>query len=116
MEKSAPRFERLTSVLNRKPSYSPILLSLKNVSVSYGDMRVLKNINWNLNPVNIVTYGPNGCGKTTLLSLVLGDNQKAYGQNIHIFGKLRSSGESIWDIKEKFGQVGAELQQILCAG
>ena len=40
----------------------------------------------------------------------MGDNQKAYGQDICIFGKLRGSGESIWDIKEKFGQVGTELQ------
>ena len=113
MEKSVPRYDRLTSVLNRKPSYplTDPLLSLKNVSVSYGDMRVLKNINWEFKSgQHCHIYGPNGCGKTTLLSLVLGDNQKAYGQNIHIFGKLRGSGESIWDIKEKFGQVGAELQ------
>ncbi len=86
------------------------LLSLKNVSVRYGDLQIFKNVNWEFrHGQHCHIYGPNGCGKTTLLSLILGDNQKAYGQNIHIFGKLRGSGESIWDIKQKFGQVGTEL-------
>ena len=87
------------------------LLSLETVSVRYGAVQVLKDINWEFKSgQHCHIYGPNGCGKTTLLSLILGDNQKAYGQNIRIFGKLRGSGESIWDIKERFGQVGTELQ------
>jgi molybdate transport system ATP-binding protein len=53
--------------------------------------------------------GPNGCGKTTLLSLVTGDNHKAYGQDITLFGLKRGSGESVWDIKQKFGQVSTQL-------
>ena len=59
MTKPTPRFDRLTSVLNRKPSYSLTdpLLSLKNVSVSYGDIRVLKNINWD-NYHNDLPFNP----------------------------------------------------------
>ena len=113
MRKPALRFDRLPSALNRKslPPMTDPLLSLENVSVRYGEVQVLKDINWEFKSgQHCHIYGPNGCGKTTLLSLILGDNQKAYGQNIRIFGKLRGSGESIWDIKKKFGQVGTELQ------
>ncbi len=86
------------------------LLDLKNVSVSYGDTSVLTGVDWTLRPgqhCNIA--GPNGCGKTTLLSLVTGDNHKAYGQDITLFGRRRGSGESVWDIKQKFGQVDTQL-------
>jgi molybdate transport system ATP-binding protein len=82
------------------------LLELAGVSVSYGDTRVLNGVSWTLRPgqhCNIA--GPNGCGKTTLLSLVTGDNHKAYGQDITLFGRRRGSGESVWEIKQKFGQV-----------
>lgn len=86
------------------------LLELNDVSVSYGDTPVLSGVNWTLRSgqhCNIA--GPNGCGKTTLLSLVTGDNHKAYGQDITLFGRRRGSGESVWDIKQKFGQVDTQL-------
>ena len=53
---------------------------------------------------------PPGCGKTTLLSLITGDNHKAYGQDITLFGVRRGSGESVWDIKQKFGLLDTQLQ------
>jgi len=53
--------------------------------------------------------GPSGCGKTTLLSLITGDNHKAYGQDITLFGIRRGSGESVWDIKQKYGQLDTQL-------
>ena len=53
--------------------------------------------------------GPNGCGKSTLLSLITGDNHKAYGQDITLFGIRRGSGETIWDIKQKYGQLDNQL-------
>jgi molybdate transport system ATP-binding protein len=45
-----------------------------------------------------------------LLSLLTGDNPQAYRNEIYLFGRLRGSGESIWDIKEKIGFVSAEFQ------
>jgi molybdate transport system ATP-binding protein len=86
------------------------LLQLRNVSVQYGDLTVLRNVNWELtHGTHCCISGPNGCGKTTLLSLITGDNHKAYGQNITLFGRRRGSGESVWDIKQKFGLLNTQL-------
>jgi molybdate transport system ATP-binding protein len=87
------------------------LLELRNVAVQYGDVRVLHDVNWTLDRgTHCCVSGPNGCGKTTLLSLITGDNHKAYGQDISLFGIRRGSGESVWDIKQKFGQLDTQLQ------
>ncbi len=87
------------------------LLALKHVSVSYGEQHILNDVNWTLDwGQHCCISGPNGAGKSTLLSLLSGDNHKAYGQDISLFGKPRGSGESIWELKEKFGVVSTQLQ------
>jgi molybdate transport system ATP-binding protein len=86
------------------------LLELKSVAVAYAGLQVLNNVNWTFERgAHCCVAGPNGCGKTTLLSLVTGDNHKAYGQDITLFGRRRGSGESVWDIKQKFGQIDTQL-------
>ena len=52
--------------------------------------------------------GPNGSGKSALLSLICADNPQAYACDIHMFGKRRGSGESIWDIKARIGYMSPE--------
>ena len=87
------------------------LLALHDVAVRYGELQVLQHVNWRFERgQHCCVSGPNGCGKTTLLSLVTGDNHKAYGQDITLFGIRRGSGESIWDIKQKYGQLDTQLQ------
>lgn len=87
------------------------LISLRHVQVHYGDQIILNDINWDFAwGQHCCISGPNGAGKSTLLSLICGDNHKAYGQDITLFGKRRGSGESIWEIKEKFGIVSTALQ------
>tara|TARA_R110002072_G_scaffold8842_2_gene43876 strand:+ start:8399 stop:9919 length:1521 start_codon:yes stop_codon:yes gene_type:complete len=87
------------------------LLELHDVTVNYGDLAVLRGVNWIFEREDhCCVSGPNGCGKTTLLSLITGDNHKAYGQDITLFGIRRGSGESVWDIKQKFGQLDTQLQ------
>lgn len=87
------------------------LLQLRDVQVRYGDLQVLEHVNWTFERgQHCCIAGPNGCGKTTLLSLITGDNHKAYGQDITLFGRRRGSGESIWDIKQKYGQLDTQLQ------
>lgn len=91
------------------PASGP-LLALRSVNVSYGENAVLCDLNWTLERGQHCSIsGPNGCGKSTLLSLITGDNHKAYGQDIHLFGQRRGSGESIWDIKQKYGQLDNQL-------
>lgn len=87
------------------------LLELHDVQVSYGELEVLRDVDWTFGRgQHCCVAGPNGCGKTTLLSLITGDNHKAYGQDITLFGRRRGSGESIWDIKQKYGQLDTQLQ------
>jgi len=86
------------------------LLELNAVSVSYGDQPVLQNVDWTLGAgEHVLIEGPNGCGKSTLLSLIDGENHKGYGQDVTLFGKRKGSGESVWEIKARFGVVSNEL-------
>lgn len=91
------------------PAQHPLLV-LRNVAVKYGELQVLQDVNWTFaRGDHCLVSGPNGCGKSTLLSLVTGDNHKAYGQDITLFGLRRGSGESVWDIKQKYGVLDTAL-------
>lgn len=80
------------------------LVEMKNVNVSYEGRQVLHNINWVIRPGEFWQLkGPNGSGKTTLVSMIIGDNPKAYGQELYLFGRKKGSGESVWDIKKNIG-------------
>ena len=80
------------------------LISLQNVNVYYGDNCILNNINWTIHKNEFWHLtGPNGSGKTTILSMIYGNNVKAFRQEVYLFGKKKGSGESIWEIKEKIG-------------
>jgi molybdate transport system ATP-binding protein len=87
------------------------LVEMKNTTVRYKDVTVLKGLNWTMQSgENWALSGPNGAGKTTLLSLISGDNPQAYANEIYLFGKRRGSGESIWDIKQQIGLISSEFQ------
>lgn len=86
------------------------MVRMHNVNVRYGDKQVLHNISWEVKAgEKWLLQGPNGSGKSTLLSLINGDHPQAYSSDIHLFGKKRGSGESIWDIKEHLGIISPEL-------
>jgi len=113
MSPPAAALERLPPPAPRPyetPADAP-LLALRGVTVRYGELTVLRDVDWTMERHHhCCIAGPNGCGKTTLLSLLTGDNHKAYGQDITLFGRRRGSGESVWDIKQKFGQIDTQLQ------
>jgi molybdate transport system ATP-binding protein len=91
------------------PEDQPVV-SMEEVGVSYGEKRVISNIDWHAYPGDVWhILGPNGAGKSTLLSLVDGSNPKAYGQRIALFGVPRGSGESVWEIKRRIGFVSADF-------
>lgn len=86
------------------------LIELKNVSAWYGEQCVFRGLSWQMWPgQHVLVEGPNGSGKSTLLGLIDGDNHKAYGQNVYLFGRRRGSGETIWEVKSRLGVVSNEL-------
>jgi len=86
------------------------IISMKQVTVKYGDKIILDNINWQVKKGECWSIsGPNGAGKSTLLSLITADNPQAYANHLFLFCTKRGSGESIWDIKRKIGFVSPEL-------
>ena len=49
------------------------MLELKNVSLCYGNLRVLRDVSLRLDPgERIAVMGPSGCGKTSLLRVIAG--------------------------------------------
>lgn len=93
------------------------IIDMEEVTVKYGDKLILDRISWRVLPGECwLLTGPNGAGKSTLLSLVTGDNPQAYANKIHLFGKRRGTGESIWDIKKKTGFLSPELHVYFNSG
>ncbi len=82
------------------------LIKFQNVKVNYNEKPILQDITWTIRKGEFWHLtGPNGSGKTTILSMITGDNPKGYGQNLTLFGLKKGSGESIWTIKENIGYV-----------
>jgi molybdate transport system ATP-binding protein len=102
---------RLHALKNNNDHDFTYAIRMVNVAVSYGERKILCNINWEVKKGDCWSIsGANGAGKSTLLSLINGDNTKAYSNEIYLFDKRRGSGESIWDIKKRTGYVSPEMQ------
>jgi molybdate transport system ATP-binding protein len=123
--------QKSAHALNRiKPNgreASRVLIEMRNVTVKYNQTPVLDKFNWIVNGgENWAILGPKGSGKSTVLTLILGDNLQAYANEIYLFGKKRGSGESIWDIKKQIGCISSDLQirqhknihafEVVCSG
>ena len=80
------------------------LIQLNSISVYYGEKEVLDKLSWEIRKAEFwQLVGPNGSGKSTLITMISGDNPKAYGQDMMLFGRKKGSGETIWDIKRQIG-------------
>ncbi|OED38796.1 molybdenum ABC transporter ATP-binding protein [Chromatiales bacterium (ex Bugula neritina AB1)] len=87
------------------------LVQLTSASIKYGDTVIFDQLDWTINPgQHWQLSGPNGSGKTALLSLITGDHPQCYVNDISVFGFKRGSGESIWQIKQFIGYVSTALQ------
>lgn len=93
-------------------SRSSEVIRMNDVSVAYGEHTLLHGINWVVKQgEKWAVTGRNGTGKSTLLSLLCADNPQAYACDIHLFGRKRGTGETIWDIKKRIGYLSPEMHR-----
>ena len=89
------------------------LVKFINVRVTYNENVIFENLNWTIKRGEFWhLVGPNGSGKTTILSMITGDNPKGYGQDLTLFGRKKGSGESVWEIKEKIGYITPSMTDL----
>jgi molybdate transport system ATP-binding protein len=43
--------------------------------------------------------------------MITGDHPQAYANDLHLFGRRRGSGETVWDIKKNIGLVSSRLHR-----
>ncbi|MDR3193831.1 MAG: ATP-binding cassette domain-containing protein [Tannerella sp.] len=93
-----------------KPVAHRITFRMERVSIRYGRRTILKDLSWEVkNGEKWALCGPNGSGKTLLLSLIYADHPQSYAQTLYLFDRRRGTGESIWDIKQRIGYVSPEM-------
>ena len=100
---------------NSRPTSSrrPVI-EIANLSLSLGGRKLFDRFSWTVREgERWVLRGENGKGKSTLLSLVNGDNPFAYACNIKVFGAARGSGSAIGAMRDRIGMVSAEMQAYL---
>jgi molybdate transport system ATP-binding protein len=97
--------------------YEPVapgvpLVDLVDGHVRYGEQIVFDRLQFRVAAgQHTLIEGPNGSGKSTLLEMITGDHPQAYSNDLHLFGRRRGSGETVWEIKKKVGVVSARLHR-----
>jgi molybdate transport system ATP-binding protein len=80
--------------------------------VSYGEQVVFDRLDFTVSAgQHTLVEGPNGSGKSTLLEMITGDHPQAYSNDLHLFGRRRGTGETVWDIKKNVGAVSGRLHR-----
>ena len=88
------------------------LVELVQGHVRYGEQVVFEGLDFRVTKGgHTLIEGPNGSGKTSLLEMLTGDHPQAYSNDLHLFGRRRGSGETVWDIKKNIGLVSARLHR-----
>lgn len=98
---------------NKLPVLDPSqpLVKLNQATIKYGDTVIVDKLDWTIERgQHWQLSGPNGSGKTCVLSLITGDHPQCYTNDIFVFGFQRGNGESIWQIKQFIGYVSTALQ------
>jgi len=111
----------------QSPEIGSPLIEMEGASISYGSKRVLGNwkqevdgelrdgLWWTVKRgERWGIFGPNGSGKTTILSLICSDHPQTYSLPIRLFGQSRlpepgRPGISIFDIQARIGHSSPEI-------
>lgn len=84
------------------------ILKIENLNSKVGTRYLLRNINWEVNRGDRwVVLGMNGCGKTTLLSIIAGYRAFTSGK-LTIFGEQYNQ-ENVLKLRKKIGFVSASF-------
>ena len=79
------------------------ILTISNLTKSYGNKEILKGINLQISKGEIIGYiGPNGAGKSTTIKIILG-MEEGYGGEIKLFGE--SIQQNSVEYKRRIGYV-----------
>lgn len=107
--------KRLMHSLPESDMESEEIVRCDKVVLQYGPRKILDNQDWTVKRgEHWSLLGPNGAGKSALLSLIYADNPQSYACSIALFGRMRGTGESIWDIKKHIGYVSPEMHRSYC--
>ena len=86
------------------------IIEIKNVSVRRGGKQVLKNITWNTYPgQNWFLMGQNGCGKTTLIEILVGYLWAQEG-TVSVMGE-QFGHTNLRDLRKKVGYVSSWIMK-----
>lgn len=97
----------------RKPR---TVIDMAHLHIAYGKRVLFDDFSWSVREgERWVLRGENGRGKTTLLSLISGDNPMAYAVGITVFGVPRKVGTQLGKVRERIGMVSPEMQAYLGA-
>ncbi|QOF69509.1 ABC transporter ATP-binding protein [Aminobacter sp. SR38] len=98
-ERSAAKLQMGANMANQG-----IHLEVENLSHSYGALRVLHDIDFDVRPGEIVALlGPSGCGKTTILRLIAGFVRQTEG-------RILMGGKAIDNVPSNRRQIGLVFQ------
>ena len=87
---------------------SDVLIEVSNLCCKAGATHLLYNINWNIKKgEHWIVFGQNGCGKTTLLSIIAGYKGFSSG-TLKVFGE-EYSDENILNLRNKIGWISSSF-------
>ena len=82
---------------------SEVIIKVNNLSMSYGEHEIFKNVNVSIpRGAVLAIIGPNGCGKTTFLKVLLGLIEPTEGEVIVCGNKPKEVRNKVAYVPQKF--------------